>query len=201
MSYKALKKFPRACELPTDYKFLNKVLYYFRHWIYYPLDNFYNLYKERISRSLTFAKFGWLNYDFDINYTYKLLEFKLKRLQECLESGHAVQQKDDVTALKELIKIVKRLYTEEYENKYHKEHDKKWGKLLSKTIPNLDENGKIKNYSWKSWRSKLKNASKKNQEKEKLDFLNCFTKGDLDRCKDINRMTEILKKHSRSWWD
>jgi hypothetical protein len=198
---KALKGDWDRYDDPEKFPLLKKIKHHAKMWLVYPITDNYRRYKERVKRSLAYAWFGWHNYDFDLSYAYRLFDFKLKRLYKCLENGHAIQEDEDMKALKELTKIVRRLGRRDYDNKYHRAHDRVWGKIESETIPNLDEKGEIINYSWNSWRSGTKSANKKTKDKERRQFRKCWENGEKDRIKDINRMAELLKLHGLKWWD
>lgn len=171
--------------------------------IYYPVESFYRRTKERLSRSLAYARFGWLNYDFDMAYVWHLFEFKLKRLRKCLQNGHSIQEPEDMKALDELIKIVRRLGMGRYDSKYYRRHDKRWGKIESRTEPAYyDKNGKVLTYKWISWRTKCpENAPEKLKKQERKDMKKVWENAEKDRKKDIMRMGELLVKHGLRFWD
>lgn len=179
------------------------VIYFFQKYLIWPVSDRYRRTKERSKRAFEYARFGWLNFDFDMAYVYELLEFKLKRLYKCLENGYSRQDLEDMEALKELIKIVGRLRnSNEYDDPYLEEHDKKWGKIQSKTTPNYDDKGKITTYSWHSWRKKCpENASEKVKKQQRKENRECYKKGEEDRKKDVDRMAFLLKEYSLKWWD
>jgi hypothetical protein len=168
--------------------------------IYYPPIDLFRRHKERIGRSLAYAKFGWLHYDFDSAFLYDLLAFKMKRLYDCLENGHAIQEDEDMAALKEAIQICERLHEDNYDDKYHEAHSAKWGEIESKYIPNYDSKGKILNYTWETWRKGTVNVSEEVKEQETKEFRECFEKGEADRKADIDRLAHLLKEHSSMWW-
>jgi hypothetical protein len=201
MNSKQIKNGKYSFTDPDDLNLWGKVKYHTKEWFYRLVTYNYHRYKERISRSYDYAKFGWDNYDFDMGYVYDVLEFKLKRLQRSLTNGYSVQDPKDMEALTSIIKAVERLRKGEYDDKYLDQHDKVWGKIESKTTPNYDENGKIKNYSWDSWRSGTKDASKKVKEKERKEYLKCYDLGEKDRCEDIDLLAFLLKKHAPFFWD
>lgn len=203
---KAIKGLPRKVALDYQEKpetFLAKIgqviATAFKRYIYYPVDAFISRTHERASRSLAFAKHGWMHYDFESAYLYDIMAFKMKRIYECLENGHAVQEDEDMKALKEAIAICERLFKGNYDDKYYKAHDKKWGKMISKHIPEYDENGKIKYYRWESSRPKAKTPKQK--EKEVADLRQIWVNEEIDRKADIDRLAEILKNHEPKWWD
>lgn len=169
--------------------------------IYYPPIDLFHRYKERIGRSLAYAKLGWLHYDFDSAFLYDLLAFKMKRLYDCLENGHAIQEDNDMAALKEAIQISERLHEGNYDGKYLDQHDEKWGEIESEHIPNYDEKGKIKNYTWKTSRKGTVGVSEAVEEQEHKEFRACFEKGETDRRADIDRLAHLLKEHGPTWWD
>jgi len=195
------KKFRWQWEDETK-SFWGNVWYQIQKYLYWPVTDNYRIYSERLKRSWAYARFGWLNYDFDMSCAYGLFEFKLKRLHKSLGKGCSIQEPQDMDALKELIKVVRRLRIGNHDRKYHRRHNNKWGRLLTRSTPNHDENGKVKTYTWHAWREKCpENAPKKLQNKEMKEFRACYEMGEKDRVKDLERMAELLVKHANSWWD
>lgn len=180
-------------------RFLYKIKHFIKWEILYKIEGLYYRYKERIGRSLAFARFGWLNYDFDASTLYDLMAFKLKRVHAALLVGHAVQEDEDMDALKEAIALCERLYNERYEHKYNEEHDKKWGEIESEHIPIPDKDGKVRTYEWRSSRKGANTPELK--EKERKEFMLCFENAEKDKHNDINKLAEIFKKYLNRWWD
>ena len=160
----------------------------------YPIQDKYSMYRERIRRSYAFARRGWLNYDFESAYLYDLMAFKLRRIHAALLAGHAVQEKEDMKALREAIKICERLFDGRYADKYYKEIDKKFGKIKTKDIPNEDGTT-----SWEITRTKVKTKLQHQKEREAIKKL--YVDAENDRKADIDRLAEILKNHEPAWWD
>lgn len=201
---KALKsQKSRQYEYDIDKGILGNLPYLFMKYFVWPIGKNYRIFKERSKRAYDFAIFGWNNHDFDMSYVYYLLEFKLKRLQSCLNTGFSVQEPEDTAALEELIQIVVRLGKGSYEDKYTDEHDQKWGEIETRTEPHqYDKKGKVLSYAWISWRKNCpEDVPKKLKEKERKEFSACYGKGESDRVRDIGRMNEILVKNSPRFWD
>jgi hypothetical protein len=140
-----------------------------------------------------------MHFDFDHAYIWDLMAFKLRRILDVLVDGHLHQDPESIKALKEAIKICDRLHEQNYEDKYHTAHDRKWGRLKHKDIPNYDANGKIVSYTWDMSRPKAKTKGQK--EKERKDFLEILENGERDRRADLDRLNVILKEHEQKWWD
>lgn len=172
-----------------------EAVFFLQMTFYYPVESFLRRYYERIKRSLTYAKFGWLHYDFDGAFIYDLMAFKMRRLLDCLIHGHAIQEKENMDALREAIKICDRLHEGRYDEKYYKVHEKKWGKLKTWFTP-------IEGSTSSKWNSSRKNIKTKADEKaERKDHIKIWDLEEQDRVADIDRLAEILKKYERSWWD
>lgn len=154
---------------------------------YFIPDN-YSMLKERIGRSLAFAKFGYMHYDFESAYLYSLMSFKLKRIKNSLENGCAVQEAENMAALDELITICDRLFNESHEDKYWDAHNTKWGE------PEFDCSG-----PFKINRANVNTPEEKEQELK--DHMEIYPKAQADRDADIDRMAVILKKHQQTWWE
>ena len=199
LNSKALKDYKYVD--PDDLNFFQKVPYYLKKWFFKEPSHFIRRYANKIHRAFEYAKYSWDDYDWDMAYAYQIFEFKLKRLYKALEHGHAIQEPEDMKALREFTKIVHRLGNKNYDRKYHRLHDKRWGKLETKSIPEPEENGEVKYYRWEAWRESTKNASQEVKDQERKEFLACWELGELDRCKDIDRMAEILKVHAPKFWD
>jgi len=196
------KLFPYSRYTDEDeLSFFAKWWYKFKEKIVWGIVGEYQCLDERTRRAWAFAKFAWLNYDFDFHCVYGLMNFKMKRVYKCLKNGHAYQEDEDMKGLKELIKVTKRLSRGDYERKYYRAHDKKWGKIESKTIPEPDKDGKVKYYRWESWRAGTLNASDEVKAQERQETLALYENGEADRVKDINRMAELLIKHADRLWD
>ena len=180
---------------------LGNVVYGIKKYLIWPVTDNFRILKERTKRSLAYARFGWLNYDFDMACAWDLFEFKLRRLYKCLENGHAIQEPEDMKALRELIKIVRRLGSDQYDRKYLRLHNKKWGKIEHRTVPWI-ENGKSKGSEWITWRKNCpEDASEQLKKRERNEFKCCFEDGEKDRVRDIKRMSELLVKSGLRWWD
>lgn len=186
-----------------DKNLFQNLIYRFKEFFVWPIMDNYRRTKERMGRSYAYARFGWLNYDFDMACAWYLFEFKLKRLRKCLNNGHSVQEPEDMKALSELIKIVKRLGNDSiYERKYLREHDKKWGKIESRTEPWINAKGKEMGSTWISWRTNCPESASEELKKEEMnEFRCCFEDAEKDRIRDLDRMKDILVKHGQRWWD
>lgn len=158
-------------------------------------------YTERICRSIAFARIGWLNYDFDANTVWQLLEFKLKRIYPVLLNGNAIQEKEDMDALLEAIALCKRLKEENYDEKYYTAHDEKWGPIQSKTdrVARRDQKGRPIAFHWDVYRVNANTPELEHQ--ERAEFVSIFMKSHSDFVADVDRLNEIFKKHLNTWWD
>jgi hypothetical protein len=68
------------------------------------------------------------DYDFDGHSLFAIIEYKLKRLQNCLINGHAIHDDMDLKALRLAIKLAGRLKEDKYEEIGHDRIERKWGK-------------------------------------------------------------------------
>lgn len=179
-----------------------KIVELFLSYLVYPITDRYDRYKERISRTLAYARLAWLHYDFDAAYLWDVMAFKLKRIEKCLLNGHAIQEDEDMAALREAIEICERLFKDEHDDKYHQEHDKKWGELPPwDTEPSeIDSSGRLLGGRI-VFRDRPKVTNPELKEQERQEFRECFEKGEQDRQKDVDRLGHILKVYSPKWWD
>lgn len=180
-----------------EYSFVDKLPSGVRQYVIYPIQDFYSKYSERISRSYAFAKIGWKNYDFDSVFIYELMSFKLKRIKRCLIEGYGVQEEVDIKALQEAIEICDRLFLQDYESKYHKLHDKKWGDLPRFTAVKCEDS----KHHRVLFKDRPNVVDEITRELERIEFLAVYDKAEIDRRIDLDRLTVILKEHLPKWWD
>jgi hypothetical protein len=149
--------------------------------------SFFRRYYNRISRSLAYAKFGYTNYDYECQFIYPFISFKLKRIKKCLLSGYGVQEQTDLDALDEAVAICDRLFNECYEDKYMINHDIKWGESTFTFDPFT---------STRKYR--ITEEDKTEEWKEHLDILN---KAEKDKEVDMDRLAYIMKNNFPNLWD
>lgn len=180
----------------------DKIKYFLLFKIYHPIISFFKRTHERVSRSLAFAKFGYLNYDFDGIAIFEVMSFKMKRVLYSLENySSSVQEKKDLDALKLAIKLTNNLANEIHEDVLYKQHEKKWGKLSRiKSTPEYDENGKVKWFKVLPFkRSKVKTDADRKEEREDMKKLHLDAV--QNRKNDIMKLAEILSENLPRWWD
>jgi len=180
-------------------KLLYKVNHFIKWEILYKIENFFHIHKERFGRMIAWARFVQYSYDFDAHTLYDIIAFKLIRVYAALSDGNAIQENEDMNALKEAISVCERLSKDTYNRKYLEEHDKKWGKLEEETIPQPDKDGGVRSYLMNMWRN---NANTPELEQlERKEFVICYENGEIDRKADIDKLAEIFKNHLARWWD
>lgn len=135
------------------------------------------------------------DYDFDSHGLFRIIEYKLKRLQDCLVDGHLVHDSKDLKALKLAVKLAGRLKEDKYEMLFYDRHEKKWGKLIDWTTPIRGST----NVRWHARRPKA--ITKKQKEQEVKDFRESCESADRMMRREERNLYAILLKYGRSWWD
>lgn len=180
-------------------KFLRPLVDWIEDKITWPVQHFFTYNYERISRSLAWARKGWKHYDWESAYLYDVMAWKMKRIHAALLVGNAIQEDENMEALKEAIAICERLFKADYDDPYRKAHDEKWGEMVTWFTPAYFPNGE---QSGSYWNSSRPNAVTEEQKAEEVaDLRKIWEYEERDRKLDIDRLAEILKKHEPSWWD
>jgi len=145
---------------------------------------------------------GWFwyvfrnDYDFDANSIFAILEYKLKRVENCLLNGSAIQEDKDMKALRLAIKLAGRLKEDSYDILFYERHASKWGELYTWFTPCIDHKDMSK------WNSSRPNANTpEEQEEERSDFLIACFKGDAMSKREQKWFFDILNKYIRNLWD
>jgi len=148
---------------------------------------FFNNRYIRIARALSYAKFGYTNYDYECQFIYPFISFKLKRIKKCLLAGYGVQEQADLDALDEAIVICDRLFNECYDDKYMVDHDLRWGEISFTFDPFTSTR-----------KNRITEEDKTQEWKEHLDILH---KADEDKEADMDRLAYIMKNNFPNLWD
>lgn len=172
-------------------KKLKKFLFDFDYEYLHPIRIFFRVQYERICRSISYAIFTWDLVDFDSHSMFTIMAFKLERVKKCMDEGYGVYPKATTDAIKEAIKICKRLGNDDYEAPYRKIHDKKWGRPRF-----FDKKGE---FSFNLARKNVK--SKYDKKKESDDSRKIMEDALQDRMNDFDRLHVLLKTYQSEWWD
>ena len=187
-------------EFLTENSFVEKVwevYHYFRHTL-----------PERISRSFAYARFGWLNYDFDYSCIHELLLFKLKRMVYVFETyGYHSEECSNYPPKMKSIKLTIKLLEKYCNNDYSRfldMHEKKWGPRTVKHIPvdalgNIVPREEAKYFRFKTSHKNAVTDAEIKQERE--EFLKAYDKDEREKEKHLRWAYEIITKYHRYWWD
>ena len=154
----------------------------------------------KLNRSLSYAKFGYNNEDYDFNFFYDMMLFKLKRIKKSLEEGSSVFQEEEKEALNKLIKVCDRLYKENYDEEYYNKYEKKWGESHITSIPaSFDKEGKPLTYTMDI---KYDNVHTEEDDiNQRNDLSAVWQRAEKDRELDIIEMMILIKDNEHTWWD
>ena len=162
----------------TKYKFITNPIFQVKRLYQWYVNVFYN------------------DFDFDARSLFGIIEYKLKRIEECLINGRAVQEPKDLKAIRLAIKLAGRLKDDKYYMNGYDRIEKKFGKLNSWFEPCNDGST---NSFWRSSRPKVITDEDKKQEREyhKLQY----ELSSLKMKRETKWLYSILANHLRSWWD
>lgn len=175
------------------------VMTFLENWLYYNPRAFL----RNIKRFWDYGRQGWSNFDFDGHYLLDDMQFKLKRIQKCLENGHAIpNQHNELKALKICIKLGDKL-KDEWKNyrRFLTMHDKKWGELETWTEKVEGSEGKPGG-PYHRWLSKRVGAvTDEEKEQERKEFLEATRADEREKDRDRNLYFRILGKYLPYMWD
>jgi hypothetical protein len=135
----------------------------------------------------------WHDVDFDSHNIYGLLYYKMKFQEEYFNSSRTHCKNAPKTTTR--IKIVKNLAYRLWKNTYIlnalTEHDLKYGEIKMKSIPEYNENGKIKWYRYHF----------DTTPEENKNYARWSNHADYLQQQDKQMLFEMLKKYIESFWD
>lgn len=139
----------------------------------------------------------WKQYDFDYHYSLEVFKFQLKKQAEFLESDRALtsSSKDRAKRIRTVIKLMDKIYAEEYAMEYQDILEEMYGKdvLETELVPfQGDSEFKTLKFKYESW----DNAEEISQIKDELFQMSIEKQ---NRAHKI--LWAIIEKDIQTWWD
>jgi hypothetical protein len=165
--------------------FLNNFSYFFRRK------------KNQISRTIDFLPLIWNGFDFDYKYSLDLFKHQLKRTADFMESEDALTVDANIRAkkIRTAIKLMDKVYEEDYACEYIDIIEKKYGKTKFEFIP-IDDG----EYSELKTTNEFVNDEFQQNELDKTKhelILLCREKQE----KAHKLLWSFIEHNIRSWWD
>lgn len=135
------------------------------------------------------------DYDFDALCIFRILEYKLQRIEKCLKNGHAIQEPKDMKALRIAIKLCKRLDENNYGDRPYERHNAKWGEMITWLTPTENKHS----MSWNHRRPKANTDEEKEQEGK--EFMRVWEIEEMMQNREQRWLYGIMSKYLRVWWD
>lgn len=148
----------------------------------------YFKFKRGIINLLKWFKIIWNDRNWDYIYIIKLLEFKIKLMeQDFNKNSNFIDAEKILKELKIVRLLCNKLIKDNYEEEQLYSHDKKWGEL------DLDFN----NDEILLLRENAKN--KEDQVKETKEFLKKIEKAEVNKKSDINFLFKFISRNIQKW--
>ena len=140
----------------------------------------------------------WDQYDFDYIYAIEVFKFQLLKTTEFLEGPEATGSSSSYRAkrIKTLIKLMDKVYNEEYACEYQDKIKEKYGNYEYKLVPDAHNHNYYEHARfWEMPHTKEKLIAIEKEEKE------LFLKSQQKQDKAHRIMWQIVEKDIRGWWD
>lgn len=195
LNSKAIKDFPDSKPRSKLYEWWIETPVYetYHHFVYKYIRN--PLFQiKRLYQWYTHV-FRENDYDFDFHGIFAIIEFKLKRLRQCMVNGHAVLDPKEMKAISLAIKLAGRLKEDSYDSVASDRIEAKWGEWRSWFTPYGDEGCSTMHSTY---------ANIKTPEDElqcHMDRRASYIATDKKTKREERNLYDILHKYGRSWWD
>lgn len=134
------------------------------------------------------------DFDFDGHCLYRIIAYKLSRVETSLKAGYAIQEPKDMKALKLAIKLANRLAEDEYEDHFYRRHELKWGKSKHSYTPAPGGS-----YYMHSSRPNAKTPEEERQ--SNVEFIDSMRRAAEIYKREAKWLYSILTNHLEVWWD
>jgi hypothetical protein len=142
----------------------------------------------------------WNQFDFDYNYSIDVFKFQLEKQAEYLESEKARTRdaKDRAKRIRTTLKLMKKVYDEEYAMEYSDKMEELYGKDLMKY--ELINTGRGDGTSY--YQKKYERTETPERIKEIKDVSNkLFTESNLKQEKAHRIVWLMVERNIQGWWD
>lgn len=156
----------------------------------------FSYFRKRLKFAFDYGYFAYKNqYDFDSQYVFSLLSFKLKRLRKRMREH--TYDSDHTRALELAIKLCDRLYDYDYEEKSWNKFNQKWGHPKT-TFPRCTEEEGRGYYTVEFTYPDMTEEAK---EQRGIEMQNHAALVDGLKARDTKWLFDIMQKHIWDWWD
>ena len=143
----------------------------------------------------------WNDFDWDYSYLLKILEFKLHRMADTIESNGIIVASDRVAKqIRYATFLIERIQEENYCKEEYAAHEEKWGEGvmnfvdLPKDDPHYGTCSEMNMYTIKSKQQGL-------EDQEKKEHMVIYERARDTRQKDLDRLFRHMRRYLERWWD
>jgi len=138
---------------------------------------------DNINRIIWWTPKIWKDRDWDYAYLYKIIEYKLARMEDCIRNGYNVDSEKVAKNIKICRELLKRLAKDEYEHEFISEYYDKY----PIDIENINES--------------INNRQNKITKLDEKKYKWAIEDEENRRKYDIEYLFYLMKKYHRHWWD
>lgn len=136
------------------------------------------------------------DYDWDYGHILRLLKYKLERTRKCILSNDIFTSAPKIgKQIKQVEKLLERVYNDRYYDEISKEFHRKYGRL--KMITGKSELGT----KYSSLTFKYTKETSRNSKKIRKEFRRLIKKENQMRLNDLRRAFNLMHKNIWGWWD
>ena len=147
-----------------------------------------------VKRLIKWIPVIWEDREWDYNFLYRILDFKIKNMQEFYESGKSIIADEEVnktiSEMKEVRKLINRVSNHDYLEESLKEFNKKYPSFIEESM-NFEPTEDGKFYT---------RVSKASQESED-EFKKASDISEQNKNNDMDKLFKLLRDNIEGWWE
>lgn len=155
----------------------------------------------RIKRVIDFLPIIWKGFDFDYNYAIDLFQFQLKRTADYIDKkGNAINNKDIAAKIRTAIRLIDKVYDEDYTMEYYDHLEKLYGKTRHEFVELEEKDGNGDPlYEMKIW-NELAVDEKHQKEIDEIRH-QMFLVGKDKQKRAHKLLWDFIEHNIEQWWD
>ena len=153
--------------------------------------------KEGIINLIIWFPIIWKDRDWDHQFLYEIIRFKLKRMAKFHRKyGISVDADKYAKQMELCVNLLNRIINDEYLSMVLKKHEEKWGESKMVFTPCEDDERLLK-LDFEVEKAKTE-VEKEQETKEKLKL---YEHADYLKQQDLDMLFRTIRKYIEGWWD
>ena len=151
---------------------------------------------KRVIKILCWIPILWKDHDWDHHYMFKILHYKLSRMEKSIRNGYAANSDKTADEIKTAKLLLDRICNKDYISNAMVGHEERWGKCRMGFGPT----NPVTRTSRMLWVYE-RNLTDAEKARERKEFMMLGRHSEYMEKQDVEYLFKFMSKHYKKWWD